>query len=271
MPDLPRVLIVHWNEEEAAERAARLRRAGFEVETLWRSNQGGALRELRANPPDAVVIDLTRIPSQGRAVGVFLRGQKATRSVPLLFVEGDPEKTARTRELLPDAVYTTWAKILPALRRAFRETPASPVVPGVFAEYAATPLSRKLRIAEGSRVVLLAAPEGFESKLDPLPEGASVHRDGSAGANVILAFVRSSAALSRALPPLARAMRAGRTLWLIWPKKTSALASDLDAPLVREMGLDAGLVDYKICAVDETWSGLAFAVKKQPLAKARGR
>ena len=57
-------------------------------------------------------------------------------------------------------------------------------------------------------------------------------------------------------------MKAGRTLWLIWPKKTSALANDLGEPMVRQMGLEAGLVDYKICAVDQTWSGLAFAVRK---------
>jgi hypothetical protein len=65
-------------------------------------------------------------------------------------------------------------------------------------------------------------------------------------------------------------MKTGRTLWLIWPKKTSGLAGDLGEPMVRQMGLDAGLVDYKICAVDETWSGLAFAVRKNPLARARG-
>jgi hypothetical protein len=64
------------------------------------------------------------------------------------------------------------------------------------------------------------------------------------------------------LPDLARAMAPGMTLWLIWPKKTSGLAGDLGEKQVREMGLATGLVDYKICAVDETWSGLAFAVRK---------
>ena len=259
---MPRILIVHWNREEAAERAGRVRQAGFEADTFWQPENGAALRELRANVPDAVVIDLTRIPSHGRAVGVFLRGQKATRGVPLLFIEGDPAKTARTRELLPDAVYTTWEKIAPALRKALRGAPARPIVPGTFAGYSGTPLNRKLRIVEGSRVLLLAAPEDFESCLEPLPEGASVSRAGETQADVILAFVRSSAALGRALPALARAMKAGRTLWLIWPKKTSALANDLGEPMVRQMGLEAGLADYKICAVDQTWSGLAFAVRK---------
>ena len=267
---MPRILIVHWNREEAAERAGRVRQAGFEADTFCEPDNGATLRDLGAHVPDAVVIDLTRIPSHGRAVGVFLRGRKATRRVPLIFIEGNPSKTARTRELLPDAVYTTWEKIAPALRKALSGAPVRPVVPGTFAGYSGTPLSRKLRIVEGSRVLLLAASEDFESRLEPLPEGASIHRGGAPEADVILAFLRSSAALGRSLPALARAMKSGRTLWLIWPKKTSVLASGLAGPLVRQMGLDAGLVNYKICSVDETWSGLAFAVKKKPLARARG-
>jgi hypothetical protein len=71
------------------------------------------------------------------------------------------------------------------------------------------------------------------------------------------------AALGRTLPALAAEMREGRALWIVWPKKTSALAGDLGERLVREMGLAAGLVDYKVCAVDETWSGLAFAVRSE--------
>jgi hypothetical protein len=260
---VPRVLILHWNEAEAAERAERVRRAGYESETFWRANDGLGFRKVRENPPDAFIVDLTRIPSHGRAVGIALRGQKATRGVPLLFIEGDPEKTARTRELLPDAVYTTWAKIGPALKTALRNAPERPVVPGAFAGYAGTPLARKLRIREESQVLLLAAPEGFEAQLEPLPEGARVFRETASEVDVVLAFVKSSAALGRALPPLARAMKSGRTLWLIWPKRTSAMACDLGEPMVRKMGLDAGLVDYKVCAVDETWSGLAFAARRE--------
>jgi hypothetical protein len=184
--------------------------------------------------------------------------------VPLVFIEGDPEKTARVRGLLPDAVFTTWPRIGAALRRALRRAPgpkdAPPVVPGTFAGYSGTPLSRKLRIREGSVVALMHAPEGFEAKLAPLPEGARVERR-MGSADVILAFVKSTTALGRELPALAREMRAGRTLWVIWPKKTSPLAGDLGQPKVREMGLAIGLVDYKVCAVDETWSGLAFALR----------
>jgi CheY-like chemotaxis protein len=259
-----RILVIHWNAAEAAVRAGRLRREGFETSCFTDQRDGAGFRALRENPPDAVVIDLVRVPSHGQAVGIALREQKATRMVPLVFIEADPEKTARVRGLLPDAVFTTWPRIGAALRRALRQAPsakgAAPVVPGTFAGYSDTPLPRKLRIREGSVVALVHAPKGFEAKLAPLPEGARVERR-MGDADVILAFVKSAATLGRELPALAREMQAGRTLWLIWPKKTSPLAGDLGQPKVREMGLEIGLVDYKVCAVDETWSGLAFAVR----------
>jgi|GEM_PF-3342040 len=100
---MEKILLVHWNAEEAEERAQRLRGAGFEATPC--SSQGGeGFRELRASPPDAVVVDLSRLPSHGREVAAFLRRQKATRHVPIAFVGGAPEKVARVRELLPDAV-----------------------------------------------------------------------------------------------------------------------------------------------------------------------
>jgi CheY-like chemotaxis protein len=262
---MARVLLIHWNPAEADARAERLRGEGFETTCFTNQRDGAGFRALRQNPPDAVVIDLARIPSHGQAVGIALREQKATRMVPLLFIEGEPEKTARVRGLLPDAVFTTWPRIGAALRRALRGAAgpkdAPPVVPGTFAGYSGTPLPRKLRIREGSVVALVHAPEGFEAKLAPMPEGARVERR-TDNADVTLAFVKSVAALGRELPALAREMQPGRTLWLIWPKKTSALAGDLGEPKVREMGLAIGLVDYKVCAVDETWSGLAFAVRR---------
>jgi CheY-like chemotaxis protein len=260
-----RILVVHWNLAEAAARAECLRREGFETSCFTDQRDGAGFRTLRENPPNAVVIDLTRLPSHGQAVGIALREQKATRMVPLVFIEAGPEKTARVRGLLPDAVFTTWPRIGAALRRALRHAPgpkgAPPVVPGTFAGYSGTPLPKKLRIREGSVVALVHAPEGFEAKLAPLPEGVRLQRR-MGNPDVILAFVKSAAALGRELPALAREMQAGCTLWLIWPKKTSPLAGDLGQPKVREMGLAIGLVDYKVCAVDETWSGLAFAARR---------
>jgi CheY-like chemotaxis protein len=265
MARMPRVLVIHWNADEAAGRAERLRREGFEAQPF--SGPGGdAFRALADNPPDSILIDLARLPSQGNAVGIAFRQRKSTRAVPLLFIEGDPEKTARTRALLPDAVFTTWPKAGAALRRALRARPAQPLVPDTFAGYSGTPLAKKLRIGENSVVALLRAPDGFAAKLAPLPEGVRFVRN-MRDAEVTLAFMTSCAALGRALPVLAAEMREGRTLWIVWPKKTSALAGDLGEPQVREMGLATGLVDYKVCSVDETWSGLAFAVRKAKRAR----
>ena len=112
-------------------------------------------------------------------------------------------------------------------------------------------------------MALLHAPGGFASKLEPLPAGVRFQKKAD-GAAVILAFMKSAAILEKELPGLAREMREGRTLWLIWPKKASGLQTDLSENQVRDRALPLGLVDYKVCAVDETWSGLAFAVRRAP-------
>jgi len=257
----PRVLLLHWNEAEALERAERLRRAGFEPELLPDPRDGAGLQLIRANPPDAVVIDLARQPSHGLQSASFLRAQKATRQTALVFIKGDEEKTDQVRGLLPDAVFTTWGRVGAAVRRALKNRPEEPARPGIFAGYSGVPLPKKLRIGENSVVSLLNAPADFTAKLEPLPAGVKLQKK-TEGAGVHLAFMRSVAMLGRELPELARAMAPGMTLWLIWPKKTSGMAGDLGEKQVREMGLATGLVDYKICAVDDTWSGLAFALRK---------
>jgi CheY-like chemotaxis protein len=224
------------------------------------------LRVLRARPPDVIVIDLGRVPSQGGAVGVALRQQQATRNVPLLFVEGDAERTARVRAQLPDAVYTSWASLPGAVERALRERQKgrekAVVVPGTMASYSGTPLPKKLGIRPGSRVALLGAPPGFERTLGPLPQGAKLRRDGRVCFDVGLLFVRTRRDLARRFASGARAMGERAALWIVWPKQASGLARDLGAGEVRAFGLARGLVDYKIAALDSTWSGLCFARRR---------
>jgi hypothetical protein len=129
-------------------------------------------------------------------------------------------------------------------------------------------------------VLLIAAPEGFEATLGSLPAGARLTRQGERPAKraptksaakrtpatsrgdtprVILLFVRTRADLVRRFPGGARKLAEGGRLWIAWPKKTSGMSRDLGEKQVRAFGLAAGFVDYKICAVDETWSGLCFA------------
>jgi CheY-like chemotaxis protein len=258
-----RVLLVHWKPDEAKPHVAALRKTGHEVRVLAPRGMPG-LRALAAHPPEAIVIDLGRLPSQGRAAATALRQQRATREVPLVFVEGDPDKTARVRALLPDASYTTWRGLAGAVRQALAaRARATPVVPGTMAAYSRAPLPKKLGIRQGSAVALLAPPRGFgKNTLGPLPEGATVRPDARTAYNVGLLFVRSKTDLERRFLAARKAMGEPGALWIVWPKKPSGLQSDLDGNAVRAFGLARGLVDYKIAAIDATWSGLCFARRK---------
>jgi hypothetical protein len=267
---MPRVRLIHWNAAEAEERAARLASAGYEADFEPLSPTG--LRRLREDPPAAVVIDLGRLPSQGRDLALNLRKYKATRHVPLVFVQaesatpsaGDPAKVARIQELLPDAVYTTWEDIGDALQQAIDNPPAKPVVPAsTMAGYSGTPLPKKLGIKANSVVALVDAPEGFEETLSGLPEDATVTRHLSGQPDVILWFNRSRQELEARLAEMCPLASSGG-LWIIWPKKASGVASDLSQTVVRNTGLAAGLVDFKVAAIDATWSGLRFTQRKRP-------
>lgn len=260
LENIPRVLLVHWKESEAAACAALLRGAGFEPVILQPDGMP-SLRSLADDPPAAIVIDLDRLPSHGRAVATALRQQKGTRAIPLVFVAGIPEKVARIREAFPDANFSSWKKIGPALRTAIAAPPARPVVPETMSAYSGTPLPKKLGIKPGSVVLVLGAPPEFQNQLGPPPDGARFSRTART-ANLILMFNRSRAEFERRLPGAASKMKDGGGLWIIWPKKASGVQTDLTQNIVRETGLAAGLVDYKICAVDETWSGLLFVRRR---------
>jgi len=131
------------------------------------------------------------------------------------------------------------------------------------AGYSGTPLPKKLGIKPGSVVALLGAPRGFAKRtLGPLPEGVRLRSDTRAAFHVGVLFARSRAELARRFPAALQAMGEPCALWLAWPKQASGVATDLDGNRVRELGLQAGLVDYKVAAIDATWSGLCFARRK---------
>ena len=221
-----------------------------------------SFRWLRANPVAATVIDLSRRPSQGRDVALAIRLSKGSRHIPLVFVDGEPGKVAGIRKLLPDAAYTSWSRIRGSLKRAIAHPVAGPVVPeSAFAGYCGTSLSKKLGIRANSAVLLVNAPRDFEKTLGKLPEGVRLRWRAGGRSDLIIWFTGSRSALERRLQRMiGLAEQAG--LWIVWPKKGSGISSDLSQAVVRKLGLAAGLVDYKICAVDETWSGLLFSVRK---------
>jgi hypothetical protein len=261
-----RVRLIHWNEIETKEKAAILETAGYEVESgIPRGPQ--LLRQMRENPPDAVVIDLSRLPSQGRDLGLLLRQYKSTRFTPLLFLEGDRAKVKRIKKLLPDACYTSWDKILSSLKRTIASPLVAPVVAkSVFDAYAGRPLITKLGIKPESVLALVHAPSGFRKKLRGMPAGVTIKTRASKGADLTLWFNRSRAEYIHGVNAMAHAIGSGR-LWIVWPKQGGMLAADLTEAVVRRNGLTAGLVDYKICSIDETWSGLLFTRRKKKEGK----
>jgi len=255
--------VVCWNAELARERQRLLEAAGFRADAspLHTSGLVGHIRDLA---PDAVIIDLDRMPSHGRAVAHVLRQGKATRIIPLVFAGGPREKVARIRRELPDAAFTEWAAIAPAVRKAIAHPPAVPVKPAPLMQtWAGTPLVRKLEIKEGMRVAAIAAPEAFEELLGELPEGAAIesrlHRD----TQMAIWFVRSLREAAGAVDVLTARLAALRGAWIAVPKKSGSYRVDFTMNDVRELCLKAGLVDYKICAVDADWTGLKVAKRRK--------
>jgi CheY-like chemotaxis protein len=252
------VRLVHFNEDEGLERRAQLEALGFDAAFDF----GDSLfvtRQIKANPPDAVLIDLSRVPSQGREVAQSLRSTKATRHIPIVFVDGEPEKVEKTRQFIPDATFTTSARIKTALSQAIAKPIADPVVPdhNVWGK----PVVAKLGVRPGFKVALLGSPKGFANSLTPLPPKVKFTARAEPDADIYICFAKSAPELQAHLLTLREAIR--QTLWLAWPKKASGIKSELDGNIVRETGLRAGWVDFKVCALDSTWSGLAFKKRKR--------
>jgi hypothetical protein len=129
------------------------------------------------------------------------------------------------------------------------------------AGYSGTPLLQKLGIKPASRLGLLNAPGGFDQLLGDLPAGVRTTRRLAGSLDVALYFSRARADLAARFAALARAIAPAGALWVAWPKKSSGVQSDLDENVVRAIGLEQGLVDVKVCAIDDVWSGLKFVVR----------
>lgn len=131
------------------------------------------------------------------------------------------------------------------------------------AGYSGTPLVRKLGIKAGHRVALVNAPPGFAVTLGELPTDVALRSDlrGPAPFDVIVFFSRSHAELADRFRPLAERLTPAGGLWIAWAKKASGVATDLSESVIRTIGLEEGLVDNKVCAVDDTWSALRFVIR----------
>ncbi len=233
-----------------------LKEAGHQVEyTSEFSPQ--LMRQWRSNPPDAFVIDLSRLPSHGREIAIALRQSKATRAVPLVFCEGEEAKIAKTREVLPDAVFCTLSHLRSTLRKLPKTASDVPVVPvAMMDRYAGRSAAQKLGVKGDSKVCLIDAPRDVTALLRDVSFVES-----PAGASVTLLFATEPQEMRRELSRL-RLLAAQTKLWVCW-KKGKLAENGIGERLVRETGLDLGLVDYKICSINEVWSGLLFAAAKQ--------
>jgi hypothetical protein len=259
-----RIELFHWDPATAEERKRRLTQLGYAV-TSHSMVDRPLLRALRDAPPAAFVIDFSRRPSHGRDLALAIRQPKPLRGVPIVFVKtgADEQKVIKIRNVFADAVFTTWTRIGPAIKSALthRPDPQAPP-PGVFAGYSGTPLVKKLGIKPGCVVRLVRAPDNFRTTLGTLPDGVKLERSCAPGA-LTLWFVRNARELRGEIVQIVRAVGDGR-LWMIWQKKASGAATDVSESLVRETALANGLVDYKICAVDQIWSGLLFKRREVP-------
>ena len=263
------IYFVHWHEAELLELSAPLRAAGHEVVGHHSTNQPPRWEGFE---PDVAVISLERLPAHGREVADWVRSAKKRRHVPVVFVGGKTEKVAETRRRFPDATYCAIeavAKVAADAASHRNRTTRAPEVHVNAAESSkqpsATPLARKLGVMDGVRFALVDPPDGFDRTL-AAPRGAVKTKSAGTECGVVVFFARSSRLLTTKLAKLKAGLAPKASLWLAWPKKTSALASDLSDEIVRQLGLRSGLVDVKVCAIDETWSGLKFVhrVKDRP-------
>ena len=131
------------------------------------------------------------------------------------------------------------------------------------AGYSGTPLPTKLGLKPGMTVGLLDAPDGFLDLLEGRPDDLVFRTQARGPFDVIVSFHTRRAHFERRFPVLVRALTKAGGLWIAWPKKASGVATDMTENVVREVALPAGLVDNKVCAIDETWSGLRVVWRKE--------
>lgn len=249
--------LIHWKPEEAERNIAHLEGASYQVDTKIEAGSR-TLRQLGKNPPDAILIDLSRLPSQGRDFALMIRKRKSTRNIPLVFIGGAPEKVEGIRKLMPDAAFTSWEEIIPTLASSIANPPADPIVhDSTFAGYAGKPLPEKLGIKKNMSIALVHPPTDYVKVLEGLPAGVQIHTKRDTRCDLTIWFSRSVEQLAEGIQDIVSQSLHG-PVWIAWPKRDSGYGSDLTQQTLRQVGFDHNLVDYKICSIDETWSGLLF-------------
>jgi hypothetical protein len=258
---MPIVRLVSWNPDSAREHARVLKTAGFTVNAAP-LRTSGLIGQFRDDPPAVILIDLDRLPSHGRAVAIVVHSGKSTRHIPIVFAGGQEEKVKTAREQAPWAIFTPWLGVAGALKKALNNRVTHASGKSYMQHYAGSSLVKKLGFKPNMRAALLGAPEGFEDQLGELPDGVEFETKVTPRTKMAIWFVRSLRELADETDYLCARLPEGASLWIVYPKQTSRFKVDFTQYDVRAIGLAAGLVDYKICAVDSDWTGLKFGRKK---------
>jgi hypothetical protein len=251
--------LIHWKPAEAKPRIAQLSAAGHDV-SYSEPGTSGTMKHIRASAPQAVVIDLTRMPSHGKAVAAEIRRSVKLRTMPIVFAAGDPEKVAGVRELFPDALYSTWEQIASALRKA--KPLAAPLLPAsatAFEQYAARPLAQKLGIQPAMKIAVLHPPGHFDRIMADIPPDVEWQERTTRTTQMILLFAESQALLETTF---AHAASSRLPIWVFWPKQAAGKPTDLTQHVARTVGHSFGYTDCKVCSFDATWSGFLFRLKR---------
>ncbi len=271
---MPAIRFLSWHQD-AAVKAALLKRKGLIVDTAPLVRTSAVVGELARSNPAVLVLDLDRLPSNSREIALMLRASKSARHIPILLAgslpaaEGLPDRYARLKAELPDIPYSTWADIEMTLTALLLQPKTAPSIVPPLRVYTAS-LAQKLGILTVSsggaqkpkRVALLAEPDGFVEFLDDLPETVTCTSQLDVTVHLAICFIRARGELAGTLDLLTLRLAATSSVWIAYPKRTNNLRRDFSENDVRAGALAAGLVDYKICSIDQDWSAMKFAWRK---------
>jgi predicted metal-dependent hydrolase len=220
------------------------------------------IKKLAERGLNCIMISLQYAPSMGRDIGIYLRKYKLTRHVPMIFLNGNEEAVAGVRKLLPDAFYICQDELknqLPSIIEVRNETPVIPDT--IFEAYKDVPLEKKLGLIKGMRILIVNSPLDFTEKFNEY--NLNFVEEISKNNDMIFWFLSTQEQISDQLHHILPVIGKGG-IWMFWQKKQPKWIPYFNEVMVRKLGMDNGLVDYKICSVDSEWTGLKFSIRKKP-------
>jgi hypothetical protein len=232
---------------------------GFTVEGYVPVPGEGLKGLVEKRPPDALLICLDRLPSNGHAVGHHFRTRKATRGIPIVFVGGLPEKTEKIRKAFPHVHFCPWDTVSKTLDLAIANPPVGmgPLKTSSYAEHTGRAIYEKLGIREGMRLALLGAPATLDKLVPDIPFEVDVTDQPERDTDVALWFARRPEEIEDGLAWITGRMAKPR-VWIFYPRTLKKSASGLTWTSIMETAAAFGLAQYKLMRLNEDWSGVVF-------------